>query len=77
LKFNTYFLPTRILAFYQYESRTGSGSGSRVLMTKNGKKTNSGSKIKIYFASIKDVQAIGKASVLKRENPALQNMKFF
>jgi hypothetical protein len=39
-------------------------------------KTNSGSKITIYFATIKDVQATGKASVLERENPALQNMKF-
>jgi hypothetical protein len=35
-------------------------------------------KIAIYSSqtSVKDVQATGKASALKREHPALQNMKF-
>jgi hypothetical protein len=70
------------------DSGSGSGTGSMVLMTKKSETNYNRKKCKFFFikncnlliprttVSIKDVQATKEAFSLKRERPALQNMRY-
>jgi hypothetical protein len=55
----------------QCGSESESGSGSRVLVTKNCKIFTEENKNINHWASIKDVQVTGEPSALKREHPEL------